>query len=444
MKSHRHDRAESTLQRELSRIVSQQVRDPDASAVRVSKVSLSPDKRTARVLVEFWEPRPGQEPDPKPLQALVRSTPFIRKELARAVRMRHVPDLLFSYDRSEEYSRRIDSLLDRINKRARKGSAAILAAMALQVAGPAVASVPERFESSATIMGSELRIACHAPTKRLAAGAVTAAFDEARRIDAFLSHYKPDSELSRINAEAAEAPVTVSEEMADLLARCRAYSAASEGAFDITVGALVKAWGFFTGDGSKPMPWTLWLARRNSGYRHMELDRAGRTVQFLRSGLALDPGGIGKGYAVDRVVATLREYGIERALVSFGASSIYALGNSPADGGGWSLDLRKPEEDGGPATTVTLKNEALSTSGSYEKSFLDGGKRYGHILDPRTGRPASGLSAVSVIAPSSIDAEAWSTALFVNGEAWALANPVPGARVFVCRDDGSCGWLGRD
>lgn len=444
MKSHRHDRAESTLLRELTRIISREVRNPAVAAVRVSRVALSPDKRSARIFVAEWDPKPNREPDPKPLEALARSTKFIRKMLARSVRMRHVPELQFEHDRSEEYARRIDTLLERINKRARKGAAAILAAIALYPAALASESGPVRFESSAAIMGSEFRIACYARTRKVAAGAVTAAFAEVRRIDAFLSHYRPDSELSRINAEAAEGPVKVSDEMADLLGRCQDYSAASEGAFDITVGALVRAWGFYEGDGGVPMPWTLWRARRNSGYQHLRLDAAKRTVRFLRSGLLLDPGGIGKGYAVDRAVAALREYGIERALVSSGTSSIFALGEPPEGGGGWSLDVRGPDASGDAAVTVTLKNEGLSTSGSYEDFFEDGGKRYGHILDPRTGRPASGLSAVSVIAPRTIETEAWSTALFVNGEAWARAHPVPDSRVFLCRDDGSCGWLGGD
>ncbi len=444
MKSYRHERAESTLQREISRILSQEVREPAASEVRVTKVTLSADKRNARVLVAPWVPRPGQAPDPDALNALVRSTPFIRKMLARSVRMRHVPDLQFDHDRSEEYTDRIDSLLQRIHKRARKGGLAILAAAALQSPTQAGASDLIRFESSAAIMGSEFRIACYAPTRKLAAGAATAAFDEVRRIDAFLSNYKPDSELSRINAEAGKQPVEISEELSALLERCLAYSAASEGAFDISVGALVKAWGFHDGTGRMPKPWTLWWARRNSGYRHLQLRQADGTIRFLRSGLVLDSGGIGKGYAVDRAVATLRDYGIGRALVSSGTSSIFAAGEPPDGEGGWRLDVRHPGDAGETAVTVTLKDESLSTSGSYEKFFDDAGRRYGHILDPRTGHPASGLSAVSVIAPSAIDTEAWSTALFVNGEGWARAHPVPKSRVFLCRDDGSCNWLGHD
>ena len=441
MPSHLHDRATSTLQRELSRILSREVRDPDAAAVRVSQVVLSPDKRAARVLVAPWDPVVGAEPDPGPLRALVRATPFIRKTLARNLRMRHVPELRFEYDLGEQHAKRIDQLLERIRKRARKGMAALLAAVALQFGAARATPRLERLESSTPAMGSEFRIACYAPTRKTAAGAITVAFDEVHRVDAFLSHYRPESELSRINERAAREEVRLSAEMADLLATCLRYAAASEGAFDIAVGALVKAWGFYKGDGGMPNGWTLWWAKRNSGFRHLQLDPANRTVRFLRSGLLLDPGGIGKGYAVDRAVEALREYGIERALVSSGTSSIYAMGE-PLDGaGGWTLDLRGPGESDAAAATVKLKNEALSTSGSYEKFFESGGKRYGHILDPRTGRPASGVTAVSVIAPRTIDTEAWSTALFVNGAAWAREHPIPGARVFLCEEGGACGWL---
>ena len=444
MPSHRHDRATSTLQRELTRIVSRELRDPDIAAVRVSQVLLSPDKRSARVLVAPWDPVAGAEPDPAPLRALVRATPFIRKMLARNLRMRHVPELRFDHDRGEQHAKRIDQLLKRIRKRARKGRKGLTllaAAVALQFGSAQASPSLQRLESSAAIMGSEFRIACYAPDRKTAAGAIIAAFDEVRRVDAFLSHFRPESELSRINEEAARGEVAISQEMADLLAGCLRYATASQGAFDITVGALVSAWGFYKGSGRMPSAWALWRARRNSGYRHLKLDPVRRTVRFLRSGMLLDPGGIGKGYAVDRAVEALREFGIERALVSSGTSSIYAMGEPPNGAGGWALDLRGPDGSGSAVATVKLRNEALSTSGSYEKFFVEGGRRYSHILDPRTGRPASGVAGVSVIAPRTIDTEAWATALFVNGAAWARDHPVAATRVFLCSEEETCGWL---
>lgn len=434
--------------REISRIVTYGVRDPRASAVRVSKVELSPDKRHAKVLVAFWDPAAAKDEGDAPLYALRQATSYIRKTLAKNLRMRHVPELRWSYDLSDQHAKRIDTILKRIEKRAKKkkrpplGLASVAAALAL---GSASASpIPERLESSASIMGSEFRIACYAESRKLAAGAITAAFDEARRIDRLLSNYRPDSELSQVNQSAADSPVRISRELADLLVRCQRYSEASEGAFDITVGALVKAWGFHGGDGHWPSAWALWRARRNVGYQHLLVDRENREVRFERSGLQLDPGGIGKGYAVDRAISVLRQYGVYSALVSSGTSSIFAMGSPPAEGRGWSLDIRGAGPSARSSQSVTLRDEGLSTSGSYEKYFERGNDRYGHVLDPRTGRPARGLVAVSVIATTATDAEAWSTALLVNGAAWAHQNRSPGMRVLLCPERGPCQWLDGD
>ena len=442
MASHRHERAESTLRREISRIVASDLRDPDAANIHISSVALAPDKRSARVFVTPLGLRPGQDPDPLPLRALERATPFIRKTLSQTLRMRQVPGLHFAYDLGEQHSQRIDNLLKRIEKRSRKGLPLLLAGVLLQFATPAQGgSSLQRIEVSAAIMGSEFRIACHAPTKRRASGAITAALDEVRRIDKLLSNYKETSELSKLNREASNRDVKVSRELADLLESCLRYSQESEGAFDISVGSLVKAWGFYNGPPAIPNALALWWAKRNSGYQHLKLNRSASTVRFLRSGLQLDPGGIGKGYAVDQAVAVLREFGIERALVSSGTSSIYALGAPPDNEEGWRLAIRAPSKEGEADTVVRLRDEALSTSGSYEKFFEEDGKRYGHILDPRTGEPATGIEAVSVIAPLTIDTEAWSTAFFVNGAEWTKAHPIPNGRVFLCEQDGPCNWL---
>lgn len=442
MASHRHDRAASTLRREISRILAQEIADPDLSALYVSSVSLAPDKRSAKVLIAPPEASDGGEPDPALLRALERATPAIRTALGKSLRMRRVPELRFAFDLSERHAQRIDSLLERIKKRSMKGLTVLLCAFAVPFAHPVRASAElERMESSAQIMGSEFRIACYAPSKKRAAGAITAAFDEVRRVDGFLSHYKPDSELSRVNRDAANRAVPISAEFAELLARCQRYTAASDGAFDIAVGALVDAWGFYTGQGTKPSWFALWRGRRNSGSQHVALDPAGPAVRFRREGLRLDPGGFGKGYAVDRAVSVLREYGIERALVSSGTSSVFALGSPPEASLGWPLDLRSPSASQAVAETLVLRDEAVSTSGSYEKFFEHGGKRYGHILDPRTGLPSEGIDSVSVVAARTLDTEAWATALFVNGADWFRANPLPGLRVFLCEAESRCRWL---
>lgn len=442
MASHRHDRAASTLRREISRILAQEIADPNVSGVFISTVSLAPDKRSAKVFVAPPEGGTDLEPDPAPLRALERATPAIRSALGRSLRMRRVPELRFAFDLSDRHAQRIDSLLERVKKRSRKGLAVLLFAFAVPLGDSVRASAGlERMESSVQVMGSEFRIACYATTKKRAAGAITAAFDEVRRVDEFLSHYKPNSELSQVNRDAANRSVAVSAELAKLLAQCQRYTADSRGAFDIAVGALVDAWGFYEGQGSRPSWIALWRGRRNSGSRHLELDLAGRTVRFRRQGLRLDPGGIGKGYAVDRAVRVLREYGIERALVSAGTSSVFALGSPPATPRGWPVDLRSPTDPEAVEATVVLRDESISTSGSYEKYFEDRGKRYSHILDPRTGLPAEGVESVSVVSARTLDTEAWSTALFVNGADWIRANPLPGLRVFLCEAESPCRWL---
>ena len=216
MASHRHDRAASTLRREISRILAQEIADPDLSALYVSSVSLAPDKRSAKVLIAPPEASDGGEPDPALLRALERATPAIRTALGKSLRMRRVPELRFAFDLSERHAQRIDSLLERIKKRSMKGLTVLLCAFAVPFAHPVRASADlERMESSARIMGSEFRIACYAPSKQRAAGAITAAFDEVRRVDGFLSHYKPDSELSRVNRDAANRTVPISAEFAE-------------------------------------------------------------------------------------------------------------------------------------------------------------------------------------------------------------------------------------
>ncbi len=440
MASFQRRRAEGALKREIGRILTEEVLDPAAAGVYVTQVALAPDKKSARVLIAGLDSGGPRVSPEKPLQALQRAAGFIQKSLAARVPMRSVPRLRFEYDHAEQAAKRMDTLLRRIRKQARKTGPAVVLLCALPAAAGHAEQSLQRFESAADIMGSEFRIACYAPETASAANAVMAAFDEARRIDAFLSNYKPDSELSRINREAGGRAVAISQEMTDLLAACLRYHRASEGAFDITVGALVETWGFFRGDGKMPSRWSLWLARRKVGSRHIELDRAKRTVRFLRSGLRLDPGGIGKGYAVDRAVDALREYGIERALVSAGTSSIYALGAPPGDPRGWTVSIRDPSGSSASAGEIALKDRSLSSSGSDEKFFEFAGKRYAHVLDPRTGRPAAGMRSVSVITPKTIDSEAWATAIFVNGADWARENRPPDSRVFLC-PAAACFWL---
>ena len=240
------------------------------------------------------------------------------------------------------------------------------------------------------------------------------AFDEVDRIDRLMSHYKAASELSRVNREAARHPVTVDPELFGLIAESMRYSRESDGAFDITVGPLMKAWGFFRGDGHIPADGELTAARRHVGASHVILDAASASIAFDEPGVELDMGGIAKGYAVDRVVRLLRERHVSAALISAGGSTVYGLG-SPPGRDAWSIDIQDPIDSQKIALSVGLKDRALSVAGSSEKSFEADGVRYSHIMDPRTGRPVQGMLSVAVLAPTGTAGDALDDALFVLG-----------------------------
>ena len=300
-----------------------------------------------------------------------------------------------------------------------------------------------RVVQSAEAMGSTYTVELYGRDRAQLEDAASAALDEARRLDDLLSNYQPDSEWSRINQRAAVGPLKISHESFDLLAACLEYSRQSEGAFDLTVGPLMKVWGFYKGTGHLPHAAEVAAAMTKVGYRHVHLDARAQTVSFDRAGVELDPGGIGKGYAVDRMVDILRHKGIQIALVAGSGSSIYGLGAPPSSPRGWPVDIRDPYNHEKTAVTVYLNGASLSTSGSYEKFFRAEGKIYAHIMDPRTGYPAQGTVAVSVVSPRTIDSEAWAKPYFINGRRWAAEHKPKDFRIYFCEDrrDQPCAWL---
>lgn len=245
-------------------------------------------------------------------------------------------------------------------------------------------------------------------------GIVDDAFDEVDRIDRLMSHYKADSPLSRINREAAHHPVAVEPELFDFIVEAMRYQRDSDGAFDITVGPLMKAWGFFRGEGHLPTDDELGAARRHVGGAHVILNRESKTIAFDAAGVELDLGGIAKGYAVDRVASLLRQRHVAAALISSGGSTIYGLG-APPGADAWDVKLQDPIDARNTAFAIKLKDRALSVAGSSEKAFEAGGVRYSHIMDPRTGRPAQGVLSVAVLASSGTAGDALDDAFFVLG-----------------------------
>jgi thiamine biosynthesis lipoprotein len=280
---------------------------------------------------------------------------------------------------------------------------AVLAGVVLAAVGPRAADDLHR--RSRRIMGSLAEIQVYHADQALARGAVTLALDEMERVEALLSTYQPASELSRMNAAAAKAPFVASRELYDFVRRCRAYHDQTLGTFDPTIGPVVRAWGFFTPRPARPGAAEAAAAKARSGFDKVRLDDAARTVSFAVEGLELDPGGIGKGYAADRAVAVLRRNGISSALVSAGGSTLFALGHPPGREG-WRVAVQDPSNRAAALRFVLLRDNALSTSGSSQKFVELDGRRYAHLIDPRTGEPGEGVCQVTVIAPTATDSDA--------------------------------------
>jgi thiamine biosynthesis lipoprotein len=252
--------------------------------------------------------------------------------------------------------------------------------------------------------------------------AARAALDEADRVEAVLTVFRDSSEVAAANREAAAGPVVVGDMLFALLERCRAIHAATGGAFDPTSGPLTRCWGFLARAGRLPAPEEIAEAMASVGFDKVQLDAAARTVRFGAAGMALNFGSIGKGLALDRMAAVLRTRGVPRALVSAGGSSAIAIGG----GDGFVVDLtspRMPDRLG----RLDLGEAALGTSGAGEQYFEAEGRRYGHVIDPRTGWPCAGVLSASVVAPEATLADALSTAFLVGGPELAgrycAANP---------------------
>lgn len=291
---------------------------------------------------------------------------------------------------------------------------------------------PVRYEASHQSMGTVYTVAAYGRDADFLAETVNEVFEEIDRLDAQMSNYKPESELSQINREAAHEDVLVEPRLFGLLQLCQRLSEETDGAFDITVGPLMKAWGFFRGEGRIPGPQEMRDVLKHVGYRHVHLDAARRTVHFDEPGIELDLGAKAKGYAVDRAVDILRENGISSALVSAGTSSIYALGVPPGEKG-WKITLRDPFDANKVAETIYLKNFSLSTSGNYGRFFKVDGKTYSHIMDPHTGMPVEGMLSASAFTERATDSDGLSTALYVLG--------VAGARKYLARHSNTAAIL---
>jgi thiamine biosynthesis lipoprotein len=291
-------------------------------------------------------------------------------------------------------------------------SALALVASLVQVS-PARAEWMDRVEDG--IMGTRIVVELWADDKEQGNAAIEAVLAEMRRVDEAMSTYKPTSELSIVNARAAQEPVKISSELFDLLSTSLEYSRITEGAFDITYASVGYMYDFRKH--VHPDEKQIAAALPGINYRHVELDPKNSTVHFTRPGTRVDLGGIGKGHAVDRGIAILQARGISHALVTAGGDS-RIIGDR--FGKPWVVGIRHPDRKDEVIARIPLEDAALSTSGDYERYFDEGGVRYHHIIDPKTGHSASKVRSATIIGPTATRTDGLSKTAFVLGPEKAI------------------------
>ena len=270
---------------------------------------------------------------------------------------------------------------------------------------------------SAILMGTIVEI--KAPlsgdlTRQAAEQAIAKALNEVRRVENLFSVYDEESEIAKINRLKEGEPLKISSEVSGLIEKAIGFCNVTNGAFDITVKPLVDLWAEAKKTGTVPSKEAVREAVEKTGYRDIIIDNEAGTIAFARDGMALDLGGVAKGYAVDRAVSELRSNGVGNAIVNCGGD-MYCLGRR-SDADRWKVGIRHPRDKDDIILELNLENRAVDTSGDYEKYFMAGGKRYSHIIDPRTGYPVGGdIVSASVMADDSATSDAFATAMCVLG-----------------------------
>jgi len=282
----------------------------------------------------------------------------------------------------------------------------------LLVVTPARAEWRDRTDA---IMGTRIYVEVWSDEATKGDAAIDAVMADMRRIDELMSHYKPESQLSQINARAAQEPVQVDAELFDLIKLSTHYSVITEGAFDITYASVGHLYDY--PHHVKPTEEQIKAALPGVNWRNMLLDPVHHTVRFEHAGMRIDLGGIGKGYAVDRGIAILQARGFQHALVTAGGDS-RIIGDRM--GRPWVIGIRNPDDKDQVVTRIPIVNSAMSTSGDYERYFDEGGIRYHHIIDPRTGHSASKVRSATILGPTATETDGMSKTAFVLGPEKAL------------------------
>jgi thiamine biosynthesis lipoprotein len=286
------------------------------------------------------------------------------------------------------------------------------------------------YKETQVVMDTFCTITVVSPSRQKAEEAIKAGFAEIKRLEHLLNYFSPDSEVTAINKAAGIRPVKVSKETLDVIKKAIEIADITGGAFDPTIGPVIKLWKFseLSSNPSPPSQETIKDTLELVDYKSIKINEATSEVYLEKKGMELDLGGIAKGYAADKAIEVIKTRGIRSALVAI-AGDIKGFGLKP-DRRPWKIGIQNPRPEVSNSSkkwedifaTLYLNNRAISTSGDYQRFFIKDGKRYHHILDPETGYPAtSGLISVSVLAPEGYIADSLSTAVFVMGYQKGLA-----------------------
>ena len=264
-------------------------------------------------------------------------------------------------------------------------------------------------------MGTQWEMILHHENEDLARGLGEDAFQELDRLERQLSFYRSDSDIREINSRAGFQWVLVEPRLFDLLWSAMQLYEETDGAFDVTIGPLMRAWGFIGASGTKASDESVEEALKRTGMHRLAFDHANRAIRFQVPGMEIDLGAIGKGYALDILTEDLRDMRIESGLIHGGTSSVSVIG-APPNEEGWGIGIADPRNEDGLLAQILLKDEFLSVSSPRYKSFVENGRQYGHVLDPIEGEPASGVLTSALTTTRGAIGDGLSTALLVRGE----------------------------
>ena len=297
-----------------------------------------------------------------------------------------------------------------------------------------------RIHTSRRAMACEFAVEYHAADGADAADAALAALDLVECLEDQLSVYRDHTEVAEINRMAADRAVEVEPRLFTLLELCDWIHASTHGAFDITSGPLSRIWGFHKREGRLPQQDEIDAVLMSVGFQHLQLDHDSHSILFRRPGVEINFNSIGKGYALDRVAELLAERGIDDYLTHGGRSSVLARGRDRSgDVSGWAIAIPHPHELEKSVGEIVLRDQALGTSGAGTQFFEIDGRRFGHLIDPRTGWPGNGVYTATAVAATAAEADALATAFYILGPSGAseycASHPETGA-VLVCPRDG--------